>query len=144
MAGIYTEPWSNCCAVQLMLLIQPFTHQSWLAAMQGTNQPVRLEQFGGWVFCSGTPRHAHGGIKPATLWLPDDFSYLLSHCFHDYVCPARTSCAQKRLTAPHNSVISPHGEGSKCNRTLCTNSQDAIGKSASNAIISSQALSWAV
>ena len=54
-------------AVQLMLLIHPFTHtltHQWrLAAMQGTNQLA----IGGEVSCSRTLRHAQGGIELETL-----------------------------------------------------------------------------
>ena len=63
-------------AVQLMSLIRPFTltHQQRLAALQGTNQHVRSNWGLGVLL-----RDAQGGIEPATLRLPDDCSYLLSH-----------------------------------------------------------------
>ena len=55
--------------IQSALQFMPLIH----LAMQGTNQLVRSS----WGL--GTLRHAQGGIKPATLQLPDDCSYLLSH-----------------------------------------------------------------
>ena len=61
-------------AVQLM--DSPIhTHQQRLAAMPGTNQLVSSNRGS----CSWTLRNAQGGIEPATLRLPDDCSYLLSH-----------------------------------------------------------------
>ena len=48
--------------------------------------------------CSGTLRHAQGGIEPATLWLPDDSSYLLSHC-HPH-CVTETSLPWQQAHDP--------------------------------------------
>ena len=65
-------------AVQVMPLIHTLTHQRRLAAMQDANQLVR-SNWGLGVSLRVTLRHAQGGIEPATLLLPDDSSYLLSH-----------------------------------------------------------------
>ena len=42
-------------------------------------QPARQEQLGVRRLCSGTLRHTQGGIETATIRLPDNSSYLLSH-----------------------------------------------------------------
>ena len=69
-------------AVQLMLLIHPFTHTA--IGCHARYQPARQEQLGVRCLAQG---HAQGGIEPATLRLSDDCSYLLSHeCFTNILC----------------------------------------------------------
>ena len=65
--------------VQFMPLIQPFTQHTYTPTAIGCHarcQPAHQEQLGVRCLAQG---HTQGGIEPATLRLPDDSSYILSH-----------------------------------------------------------------
>ena len=68
-------------ALQFMPLIHPHTHIHTPTAIgcHARYQPARQEQSGVRRLAQGHFRHTQGGIEPATLRLPDDCSYLLSH-----------------------------------------------------------------
>ena len=70
----------DCIYIALYNLCLSFTHSHTPTAIgsHARYQPAHQEQFGS-VSCSGTLRHAQSGIEPATLRLPDNSSYLLSH-----------------------------------------------------------------
>ena len=58
-----------------LLITHSHTIGDWLPCKVPTSSSGAI---GGYVICSGTLRHAQGGIEPATLRLPDDSSYFLS------------------------------------------------------------------
>ena len=78
--GKYLYSAFNQSAVQSMLLNDPFTHshQQLLAAMQGTNQPIR-SILGLGALLRDTSTHA-GQNQTCNPLLPDDSNYLLSQC----------------------------------------------------------------
>ena len=82
--------------------------------------------------CSGTLRHAQGGIEPATLRLPDDSSYLLSYIVSQealirYVqCPG-ANADPRDLRSP-GSTVGLAGVGQQSSEVLgVQNSREAGG-----------------
>ena len=84
MDCIYIAPLSKALFKVYLSFTHSHTNGDWLPCKAPTSSSGAI---GGKVSCSGTLRHTQGGIELATLRLPDDSSYHLSHIARFFFFP---------------------------------------------------------